>query len=46
MNAIRRFAVAAILALPLYAQTAAPADVWVVDKPHSSASFKIRHLRN
>lgn len=44
MNAIRRFAVAAILALPLYAQTAAPADVWVVDKPHSSASFKIRHL--
>lgn len=49
MNAIRRSAVAAVasavLAIPLFAQTAAAApEVWVVDKPHSSASFKIRHL--
>jgi polyisoprenoid-binding protein YceI len=46
MNVIRRLAVAAFLAVPLFAQTpaAAPAEVWVVDKPHSSASFKIRHL--
>ena len=45
MNVIRRFAVAAFLAVPLFAQTPAAApDVWVVDKPHSSASFKIRHL--
>lgn len=50
MNVIRRLVVATVvaaaLAVPLFAQTpaAAPADVWVVDKPHSSASFKIRHL--
>lgn len=46
MNVIRRLVVAVFLAVPLFAQTpaAAPVEVWVVDKPHSSASFKIRHL--
>jgi polyisoprenoid-binding protein YceI len=50
MNVIRRMLVFAVFAVPLFAQTpaqtpaAAPAEVWVVDKPHSSASFKIRHL--
>jgi polyisoprenoid-binding protein YceI len=44
MNVIRRLAVLALVALPLYAQTPAAPEVWVIDKPHSSASFKIRHL--
>jgi polyisoprenoid-binding protein YceI len=45
MNAIRRLVVLALFAVPLFAQTpAASPEVWVIDKPHSSASFKIRHL--
>ena len=46
MNVIRRLAVLVFLAVPLFAQTPAPAapEVWVIDKPHSSASFEIRHL--
>lgn len=49
MNVTRRLAVAAVastvLAVPLFAQTAAaPPEVWVVDKAHSSVSFKIRRL--
>lgn len=45
MKLIRAFLVLAVVAVPLFAQTpvAAP-EVWVIDKPHSSASFKIRHL--
>ncbi len=43
MNLARRMlAVAAFVAVPLFAQNAP--EVWVVDKPHSSATFKIRHL--
>jgi polyisoprenoid-binding protein YceI len=45
---LARFAVLAVfLATPLLAQTpaAAPAkEVWVVDKPHSTVTWKIRHL--
>lgn len=44
MNLIGRLVVLAFLAVPLFAQTPAAPDVWVIDKPHSSASFKIRHL--
>ena len=45
MNVMRRFVVLALLAVPLFAQTPAAApEVWVIDKPHSSASFRIRHL--
>jgi polyisoprenoid-binding protein YceI len=39
------FSILAVLALPVFAQTpAAATEVYVVDKAHSSASFKIRHL--
>jgi len=54
---IRTLAVAALAALPLFAQqqttttttttttTAAPVtEAWTVDKSHSSAEFKVRHL--
>ncbi|MGZ8778553.1 MAG: YceI family protein [Thermoanaerobaculia bacterium] len=44
MNLIGRLVVLAFLAVPLFAQTPAAPEVWVIDKPHSSASFKIRHL--
>ncbi len=44
MNLIRRIAVVAFLAVPLFAQAQAAPEIWVVDKQHSSASFKIRHL--
>lgn len=44
MKLIRAFLVIAVVAVPLVAQTPAAAEVWVVDKPHSSTSFKIRHL--
>jgi polyisoprenoid-binding protein YceI len=44
MKLIRAFLVTAVVAAPLFAQTPAAAEVWVIDKPHSSASFKIRHL--
>lgn len=45
MRAIRNFAVAALVAVPLFAQTAAPAvETWAVDKSHSSATFKVRHI--
>ena len=44
MNAIRRLVVLALAAVPLFAQTPAAPEVWVIDKPHSSATFKIRHL--
>ncbi|HEV7240024.1 MAG TPA: YceI family protein [Thermoanaerobaculia bacterium] len=43
MKLIRAFLVLAV-AVPLLAQTPAAPEVWVIDKPHSSASFKIRHL--
>ncbi|HEY0370764.1 MAG TPA: YceI family protein [Thermoanaerobaculia bacterium] len=47
MNVIRRFALATLIAVPLFAQAppAAPArEVWTADTPHSSVAFKIRHL--
>lgn len=44
MNVICRLIVTVLIAVPLFAQTPAAPEVWVVDKPHSSASFKIRHL--
>ena len=41
----RTLLLAALAAAPLFAQTPPPApDVWVADKAHSMASFKIRHL--
>lgn len=43
MKLIRAILVLAV-AVPLFAQTPAAPEVWVIDKPHSSASFKIRHL--
>lgn len=45
MRLITRSIVAlAFVALPLFAQSQAAPEVWVVDKNHSSAEFKIRHL--
>lgn len=44
MNLFGRIVVFAFLAVPLFAQTPAAPEVWVIDKPHSSASFRIRHL--
>lgn len=47
MNAIRRLAVLILVAfaVPQFAQTPAAApEVWVIDKPHSSVGFEIRHL--
>lgn len=42
MKQIRTFLIAALVALPLVAQEAP--ESWTVDKSHSSATFKIRHL--
>jgi polyisoprenoid-binding protein YceI len=48
MKLARNLAVLALAALPLLAQTPAPAapaaESWVVDKSHSTTNFKIRHL--
>lgn len=45
MRVIRNFLIAAIVAAPLAAQTAAPAvETWTVDRVHSSATFKVRHI--
>ena len=46
MKALRSFLVLALFATPLFAQTAAPAttETWGIDKSHSNASFKVRHL--
>ena len=45
MKRILVLAVLALIAAPLFAQAPAAApEVWVIDKPHSSTSFKIRHL--
>ena len=46
MNVIRRIVVLALLAVPLFAQTPAAPEVWVIDKAHSSASFEVRQLVN
>lgn len=44
MKVIRNFLVlSAIAALPLFAQTPAP-DTFQVDKNHSTATFKVRHM--
>ena len=42
MKLIRSILIAAFIAVPLFAQTAP--EVWVIDKNHSSAEFRIRHL--
>ncbi len=44
MHVIGRLVVLILLAVPLLAQAPAAPEVWVIDKPHSSASFRIRHL--
>jgi len=44
MNVIRRLAVLALVAVPLFAQTPAAPEAWVIDKAHSLASFTLRHL--
>ena len=50
MKALRHLIVAALVAVPLAAQTPAPAapastkETWAVDKNHSSATFKVRHF--
>jgi polyisoprenoid-binding protein YceI len=43
MKITRNFLIAAIVAAPLLAQAPA-AETWTVDKNHSSASFKVRHM--
>ena len=43
MKFIRSILITALVATPLLAQTAAP-EVWGVDKSHSGATFKVRHL--
>jgi polyisoprenoid-binding protein YceI len=40
---VRSILIAAVAAMPLFAQNAAPEN-WVVDKAHSSAQFKVRHM--
>ena len=42
MKLIRTILITALVAAPLLAQT--PTEAWGVDKAHSSASFKIRHI--
>ena len=44
MKLVRSILVAAFIAVPLFTQAQSAPEVWVVDKQHSSASFKIRHL--
>lgn len=45
---VRSFLVATLAALPLFAQeaqaTAPVTESWTIDKSHSSAEFKVRHL--
>ena len=43
MKFIRSILITALVATPLLAQTTAP-EVWGVDKSHSNATFKVRHL--
>lgn len=42
MKLIRSILVLSLLATPLLAQT--PPETWTVDKAHSTATFKVRHL--
>lgn len=44
MNLIGRLVLLGFLTAPVFAQAPAGPEVWVIDKPHSSASFRIRHL--
>jgi polyisoprenoid-binding protein YceI len=48
MKLVRSFLIVTLAALPLFAQqpqTAAPiTESWTIDKSHSSAEFKVRHL--
>lgn len=43
MKTIRNIVIAAIVAAPLLAQTP-EAGTWTVDKNHSSATFRVRHM--
>jgi polyisoprenoid-binding protein YceI len=45
LKLIRTLLLTALAATPLLAQTAAPApEAWTIDKSHSTAEFKVRHL--
>ena len=45
MKFIRSILITALVATPLFAQTpAASTEAWGVDKAHSNATFKIRHI--
>jgi len=46
MNGIRIWVVIAFLAVPLFGQTPAAPEVWVIDKAHSSTMFEVRQLVN
>ena len=42
MKLVRSIVIAALAALPLFAQDAP--ETWTVDKAHSTATFKVRHM--
>ena len=42
MKLVRNILIAALVAMPLFAQNAP--ETWVVDKAHSTATFKVRHM--
>ena len=44
MKFVRSFLIVALAAMPLLAQTAPEPQVWTVDKAHSAAQFKVRHM--
>lgn len=43
MKLVRHLLLSLVLVVPLVGQDAAP-ELWTVDKTHSSATFKVRHL--
>ena len=42
MKLVRSILITAVVAMPLFAQSAL--EAWTVDKSHSTATFKVRHL--
>ncbi len=42
MKFVRNILIAAVAAMPLFAQNAP--ETWVIDKAHSNAQFKVRHM--
>jgi polyisoprenoid-binding protein YceI len=44
MKFIRNILLASLLALPLLTQSVLAQETWTVDKPHSTANFKVRHF--